>query len=68
MFSDSKLPGSIPLDMPLYLELEKKLSKTFEPNTSIDGVFKGYNITFVTNEYGEHVTLFVGKVRPSVPF
>lgn len=50
--------------MPLHRELDKKLSKTFEPSTSIDDVFKGYDITFVTNEYGEPVTLFFGKRRP----
>ncbi len=50
--------------MPLHRELDKKLSKTFEPSTSIDDVFKGYDITFVTNEHGEPVTLFFGKRRP----
>lgn len=50
--------------MPLHAELDKKLSKTFEPRTSIDDVFKGYDITFVTNEHGEPVTLFFGKRRP----
>lgn len=28
--------------MPLHPELDKKLSKTYEPKTSIDEVFKGY--------------------------
>ncbi|SNC67482.1 hypothetical protein SAMN06265337_1966 [Hymenobacter gelipurpurascens] len=51
--------------MPLHRELDKKLSKTFEPSTSIDDVFKGYDITFVTNEHGEPVTLFFGKRRPN---
>lgn len=50
--------------MPLHPELDKKLSKLFEPKTSIDEVFKGYDITFVTNEHGEPVTLFFGKRRP----
>lgn len=50
--------------MPLHRELDKKLSKTFEPSTTIDDVFKGYDITFVTNEHGEPVTLFFGKRRP----
>ncbi|MBJ6109177.1 hypothetical protein JAO73_09155 [Hymenobacter sp. BT523] len=50
--------------MPLHPELDKKLSKTFEPKTSIDDVFKGYDITFLTNEHGEPVTLFFGKRRP----
>jgi hypothetical protein len=50
--------------MPLHHELDKKLSKTFEPSSRIDDVFKGYDITFVTNEHGEPVTLFFGKRRP----
>ncbi len=50
--------------MPLHRELDKKLSKVFEPSTTIDDVFKGYDITFVTNEHGEPVTLFFGKRRP----
>lgn len=50
--------------MPLHPELDKKLSKIYEPKTSIDDVFKGYDITFVTNENGEPVTLFFGKRRP----
>ncbi|GAA3927843.1 hypothetical protein [Hymenobacter algoricola] len=50
--------------MPLHPELDKKLSRLYEPRTSIDDVFKGYDITFVTNEHGEPVTLFFGKRRP----
>lgn len=50
--------------MPLHHELDKKLSKTFEPSARIDDVFKGYDITFLTNEHGEPMTLFFGKRRP----
>ena len=50
--------------MPLHRELDKKLSKLYAPSTSIDDVFKGYDITFVTNEHGEPVLLFFGKRRP----
>ena len=50
--------------MPLHRELDKKLSKTFAPSARLDDVFKGYDITFVTNENGEPVTLFFGKRRP----
>ncbi|UYZ61399.1 hypothetical protein [Hymenobacter weizhouensis] len=50
--------------MPLHSELEKKLSKIYEPKSSINDVFKGYDITFLTNEHGEPVTLFFGKRRP----
>jgi hypothetical protein len=50
--------------MPLHPDLEKKLSQTFAPKTTINDVFKGYDITFVTNEHGEPVLLFFGKRRP----
>lgn len=50
--------------MPLHPELDKKLSKKYEPKTRIDDVFKGYDITFVTNEHGEPVLLFFGRRRP----
>jgi len=50
--------------MPLHPELDKKLSKTYEPRTTINDVFKGYDITFVTNEHGEPTLLFFGKRRP----
>ena len=50
--------------MPLHPELDKKLSKLYEPSTTIDDVFKGYDITFRTNEHGEPVLLFFGKRRP----
>ena len=50
--------------MPLHPELDKKLNKIYEPKTTIDDVFKGYDITFTTNEHGEPVLLFFGKRRP----
>ena len=50
--------------MPLHPELDKKLSKIYEPRTAINDVFKGYDITFVTNENGEPTLLFFGKRRP----
>ena len=50
--------------MPLHPELDKKVSKIFEPKTTTNDVFKGYDITFVTNENGEPVTLYFGKRRP----
>ncbi|SNR69423.1 hypothetical protein [Hymenobacter mucosus] len=50
--------------MPLHQELDKKLSKIYEPSTRVDDVFKGYDITFLTNKEGEPVTLFFGKRRP----
>ena len=50
--------------MPLHPELNKKLSKLYEPSATLDDVFKGYDITFVTNEQGEPVLLFFGRRRP----
>ncbi len=50
--------------MPLHPELDKKLSKIYEPRNTIDDVFKGYDITFKTNENGEPILLFFGKRRP----
>ncbi len=47
--------------MALSKKLEEKLSKTYEAKTRIDDVFKGNDITFITNELGEPVTLFIGK-------
>jgi hypothetical protein len=50
--------------MPLHRLLADKLSKIYEPSASIDDVFKGHDITFITNDNGEPVTLFIGKRRP----
>ncbi|SMB84258.1 hypothetical protein SAMN00120144_0827 [Hymenobacter roseosalivarius DSM 11622] len=50
--------------MPLHRQLSDKLSKLHEPSATIDDVFKGHDITFITNENGEPVTLFIGKRRP----
>jgi hypothetical protein len=50
--------------MPLHPELDKKLSKTYESKATINDVFKGYDITFVTNEHGEPMLLFFGQRRP----
>ncbi|MBC6608113.1 hypothetical protein H8B13_14900 [Hymenobacter sp. BT188] len=50
--------------MPLHRLLFDKLNKIYEPSATIDDVFKGHDITFVTNENGEPVMLFIGKRRP----
>ena len=49
--------------MALSAKLEEKLSKVYEPSSRIDDHFKGNDITFITNERGEPVTLFIGKRR-----
>ena len=41
--------------------LIKKLEKIYPPSKRIDDVFKGNDITFITNENGEAVTLYIGK-------
>jgi hypothetical protein len=51
--------------MPLHAQLDLKLRKTYEPSATIDDVFKGHDITFVTNTDGEPVTLFIGKRKPN---
>ncbi|MGI4869662.1 MAG: hypothetical protein ACRYFX_00635 [Janthinobacterium lividum] len=53
-----------PFPVPLHPELARKLSKLYEPKTTVGDVFKGYDITFATNEHGEPVLLFFGKRRP----
>jgi hypothetical protein len=50
--------------MPLHRLLADKLSKLYEPSITINDVFKGHDITFITNENGEPITLFIGKRRP----
>ena len=51
-----------------YMALNKKieyyLQKTFAPDSRIDDQMLGKDLTFVTNEHGEPVTLFIGSRRP----
>jgi len=49
--------------MPLNSKLEHKLQKIYKPGSTIDDTYHGKDITFVTNELGEPVTLFLGKRR-----
>jgi hypothetical protein len=41
--------------------LMDKLNKRYGIHSRIDDVFKGNDITFFTNEFGEPVTLYIGK-------
>ena len=50
--------------MPIHPKLEEKLNKTYEPSARIEDVFKGNAITFITNDAGEPVTVFIGKRNP----
>jgi hypothetical protein len=45
-------------------DLEKKLNKKYSPSSRIDDTFRGNDMTFITNELGEPVTLFFGKRQP----
>jgi hypothetical protein len=47
--------------MPLSDKLQEKLNKVFEPSARINDHFKGNDITIITNESGEAVTLYIGK-------
>lgn len=49
--------------MPLSPRLEAKLSKLYKPDARIEDNYNGKDITFITNEFGEAVTLFIGKRR-----
>lgn len=42
-------------------KLEDKLAKKYEPHAKINDVFHGNDITFLTNELGEAITLYIGK-------
>ncbi|WP_276495826.1 hypothetical protein [Pontibacter litorisediminis] len=47
--------------MPLQPNLEKLLAKVYEPKQRYDQKYTGKDITFITNELGEPVTLFIGR-------
>ncbi|WP_114783076.1 hypothetical protein [Botryobacter ruber] len=49
--------------MALNEKLVAKLNKKYAPDTRIDDSYHGKDITFITNELGEPVTLFIGKRR-----
>jgi len=47
--------------MPLNSKLKAKLEKVYKPDARIDDTYHGKDITFITNEHGEPVTLYIGK-------
>jgi hypothetical protein len=49
--------------MPLSPKLEKLLSKTYAPQERHNTEFLEKDISFITNEQGEPVTLYIGKRR-----
>ena len=44
-------------------DLEAKLNKHYIASSRIDGTFRGNDMTFFTNEFGEPITLFIGTRR-----
>ena len=46
--------------MAIGYKLEKLLNKKYPPQERVDAKFMRYDISFVTNELGEPVTLFIG--------
>lgn len=47
--------------MPLGDQLINMLQKSFPPKTRIDDIFRGNELTIVTNNEGEAVSLYIGK-------
>lgn len=42
-------------------DLQKKLSKKFEPSTVVEMKYKGYDLSFKTDDDGNAIQLFFGK-------
>lgn len=47
--------------MALSEDLQKKLGKIYEPSTMIEIKYKGYDLSFKTDDEGHAVLLFIGK-------
>lgn len=47
--------------MPLNQKLQQELSKIYEPRQRYYKRFAGKDMTFITNDLGEPVTLFIGS-------
>ncbi|WP_239693340.1 hypothetical protein [Rufibacter roseus] len=47
--------------MPISPKLEAKLSKRFAPDAKIEDTFAGNDLTFITDNLGNPITLFIGK-------
>ncbi len=47
--------------MKLSDDLQKKLSKVYEPSAIIELTYKGYDLSFKTDEEGNATVLFMGK-------
>lgn len=47
--------------MPLRPALEAKLARTYPPDATIAEAFRGKDLTIITNDKGQAVTVFIGK-------
>jgi hypothetical protein len=47
--------------MALGEDLQKKLSKKFEASSQIEMKYKGYDLSYKTDEEGNAILLFIGK-------
>ena len=47
--------------MALGPKLIEKLNKLYAPDSRLDMHYNGKDLTFITNELGEPITLFIGK-------
>ncbi len=47
--------------MKLSDDLQKRLSKVYEPSAIIELPYKGYDLSFKTDEEGNAILLFIGK-------
>ncbi len=47
--------------MKLSDDLQKLLRKIYEPSTTIELTYKGYDLSFKTDEEGNAILLFMGK-------
>ena len=47
--------------MALSEDLQKKLSKKFEASSMVEMKYKGYDLSFKTDEEGNPILLFLGK-------
>ena len=51
--------------MALNEELQKKLAKKFEPSSMLEMKYKGYDLSFKTDEEGNAILVFIGKKNES---
>jgi hypothetical protein len=50
--------------MPLQPALEAKLARIYTPDATITEAYGGKDLTIITNDKGQAVTLFIGKRNP----